>query len=180
MRLSDVALEKADPALRNALANAEAAAPVRVIITLGDQEPAGVRPNSPRTLGSFRTTKAGSPTGTVNRRALIEDRRRSFAGSYGSLRKSLAGMGLRVSGGELTRAVVLEGGAADIAAALALPLVRRAILDQRIVNSPVIRKRVSRFAPTATARVKPAKPAKAVVERGRRTRRSGAVARKRP
>lgn len=179
MNLSASARAKSTPHLRAALAKADAQAPMRVVIALGDTVMDGAFPGTPIVPGQLRTAKVGSQRTPATRRDLIAARRGHFQRSYDSVRRSLEKSGLKVAGGELTRAVVLEGKAADIAAALEMPLVRTATLDEPLVQPPVIRKRVRGSTLARTKRLKPAKPSKTAAVRMPNVRRSRASVAKR-
>jgi hypothetical protein len=122
MKLSDDELSKADSNLRQALTSAKTDDHLRVVMILGlpDQPP----------------TENPRPKQFVDRRAyrqaLIDQQQQNVKAATGPVLESLKGLGLRISGGNLTRAMVVEGSAKAVASALGLSGIRSAALDVEI------------------------------------------------
>lgn len=181
MDLTSFAAEKADASLRDALSKAVGDESIRVVFTLGGEPLVEVMP--PAVGRKSYSVRSATPRRVLmsDRRALIEERKRRFDGAFGALKQSLVKRGLRVSGGEMTRAVVVEGAADDVAASLELPQVARAILDQtlempRVTNkcaradgSPVRRGGVRPRGRGAVPSSRPGKASRATAARRKRS-----------
>ena len=148
--LSPQALEKADRPLRETLERSPHDATVRVVMTIGEAD-APPKAGTAAVRGRSRRPAPPSPRAT-DRRSLIDARKRELEAAFGDVRRSLRGHGLKVTGGTVTRAIVAEGRAADVARCLDLPQVRRAVLDRECSRVP------SRGAPRTRRDAPPAKP----------------------
>jgi len=126
MKLTSANLGKADDALRRVLDSAKPNDPVRVVMIL---DPSAT---SPRADEADLPKPSQFPDRIAYRQALIAKQKAARAESIGATIESLKDLSLRVRGGEITRAVIVEGAAKDILTCLALPGVRSVALDQPI------------------------------------------------
>jgi len=133
--LSPQAIEKADRPLREALERSPHDATVRVVMTLG--APEEHRPPVPAATRGRSRRGAVAAAGPLDRRSLIDARKREMEAAFGALCRSLEGHGLKVAGGVVTRSLVAEGSVADVARCLDFPQVRRAVLDREWSRAPV-------------------------------------------
>jgi len=120
---------KADPKLRQALAEAAADDLLGVVLVLagpadgGSGDPvAPPEPPEPPDPADFADRVAW-------RQAMIDHHKGRVDDELGDIRDALAALGLRVQGGTFSAAAVVEGPPPAIRAALALPGVRHASLD---------------------------------------------------
>lgn len=121
--LDPKSVAKADARLREALAGAAAEDVLGAVLILAG--PADVDSGSraePPDPKDF-------PDRTSWRQAMIDHRTGRLDAELGEIRQALADLGLRLLGGKLSAAVVVEGPAAALRSALALPGVQRASYD---------------------------------------------------
>jgi hypothetical protein len=116
-------IDKADHDLRQALARATKDQVLRAIVIL-DDPPTSADGGSPPQPADFATRGA-------YRRAAIDHRRASLQAHEGTL-NALRALTLSVHGGQVGRAVVVEGPASRLLDGLDLPGVERALLDRGI------------------------------------------------
>lgn len=126
MKLSGKYLEKADDSLREALEQAAEDESMRVILTLDEDK-----------CGSVQSIKNGlSPSDfesrTEFRKALVNRRKNLLAEQFAETRKKLRDARLELRGGEISRVIVVDGNARDIARSLSIPGVLRVTLDKKI------------------------------------------------
>lgn len=127
--LTAQALSKADESLRRTLKSAKKDAVLRAVLVLErDSEGLGNVDADPKP--AVRPTQFSSRVDY--RKALIERQASRNSAETGSTIDQLKELSLKVRGGKLTRAVVVEGSAAMIAKALKLRGVRSATLDQKL------------------------------------------------
>jgi hypothetical protein len=123
MKLSSSQANKVDPALRQALEQAEGHESLRTVMIVGSEKPAKAE-NLP--------APSGFPDRVAYRKALIETKQKQILAELSTVKSELAGRSLRVKGGTTSRAVVVEGAAGDILSSLDLPDVHHASLDHKI------------------------------------------------
>jgi hypothetical protein len=131
--LSGDASGKADPHLRRALDEAPPERRLRAVMVLGEDEAAGgpgMRRGAGGGAGAAPPEPADYPDRTAWREAMIEHRRGGLGGELAAVKRALAELGLEVKGGATSAAVVVEGAAEQLRAALAHPGVRLASLDR--------------------------------------------------
>jgi hypothetical protein len=87
---------------------------------------------SPRSDESDLPKPSQFPDRIAYRQALIAKQKAARTESIGATIESLKDLSLRVQGGEITPAVIVEGAAKDILISLALPGVRSVALDRPI------------------------------------------------
>jgi hypothetical protein len=115
---------KISRSLRSALEHAQAGTPLRVILSLGDDEDE-FEAGASVTPGEF-------PSRTDYRREAIARRSKDLDRRFGPTLDALRSLNLEVQGGRALRTVVVEGPAEGIAASLDWPEVREARLDEPI------------------------------------------------
>lgn len=124
VKLTSADVAKADAALRQRLDEAKPGDTVRVVMILDPSQ----------TSGLSHESKVPKPTEfpdrVAYREALITKQKAAMTDSVGATIQSLKDLSLKVHGGEVTRAIVVEGAAKDLLASLGLPGVRSATLDQ--------------------------------------------------
>ena len=126
MKLDAGSLGKADNELRTFLRTAESDDPVRVVLILGEGDDTSGKNSAVEVRPSDFNSKADY------RNALIDRRKASLRDSVGDTVNSLRQLSLKLTGGEIVRAIVAEGSAGQIAGALKLPGVSSAMLDRTI------------------------------------------------
>lgn len=129
--------DKADPHLREALESAPRERRLRTVMVLGGEAGGGGLGMAGRGAPAPPEPK-DYPDRTAWRQALIEHRKRGLGGEIGDVKRALADLGLEVKGGATSAAVVVEGAAEAVRAALDLAGVRHASLDRehRLVGGP--------------------------------------------
>jgi hypothetical protein len=125
MNVPSLQAQKADPALREALENAEGHETLRTVMVLGGETIASDDSSSPQP-DAFEDR-------TQYRQALISHQKNRLSQEIGAVKTQLRQRALNLSGGTITRAVVVEGKASDLLDALELPGVRHASLDQPLI-----------------------------------------------
>jgi hypothetical protein len=128
MKIEGKQIEKADPDLREEIERATGDEILRTIMLLG--------PASSDKKGEtveHEPHPNDFPSYEEYRRALIERQQRRVAHDVGDTLRQLQQLSLSITGGEISRTVIVEGPARRILEALKLPGVRHAILD-RIVR----------------------------------------------
>jgi hypothetical protein len=128
--LSRDAPGKADPHLRRALDEAPPQRRLRAVMVLGGEAPAGGLGLRGGARAAAPPDPADYPDRTAWRAAMIEHRRGALGGELAAVKRALAELGLEVKGGATSAAVVVEGAAEKLRAALAHPAVRHASLDR--------------------------------------------------
>jgi len=120
MIVDSLALGKAEHRLRDVLVAAHGPEELRVLLTLWAKDEFLDTPPAPSEFASREEY----------RRALIERRERKLAAAIGDTVRVLKGLGVRVIGETVMRTVVADGTADQVAAALSVPGVERAVLDR--------------------------------------------------
>ncbi len=125
MKIDSKNLAKADESLRIALEQTEPEETLQGILVL--------EPKGGSTEGALkRPERRDFESQEEYRQALIDQRQAELAEQLGPTLQALRGLGLGVSGGELGRTVVVRGTASNLLAALDIPGVGKASLDQSI------------------------------------------------
>lgn len=120
MKVSAPQTTKIDSALHNALEKAEGHEPLRTVMIL----------ESSRKSKRPVPDSTDFPDRTTYRKALIENQQAELVDELTNVKQELNDRSLRVKGGHISRAVVVEGTARDILSSLELPEVKHASLDQ--------------------------------------------------
>jgi hypothetical protein len=120
-------LKKADDPLREAILASKPETPIRAVLLLGSEETESGRHDASRTVDPTKY-----PSRSAYREHLIERQKKHLASLYGETLQRLRDLDLRVQGGNALRAVVAEGEARQILESLALPHVRRDLLDRPV------------------------------------------------
>jgi hypothetical protein len=129
MRLSDVARSRADLNLQAAIEKAQGGDLLHAVFFLNS--------------GGESASKSVQPSGFADakayRCALIQRQTETLQASTGPTRQHLETLGLTVSGGSISSAVVVAGSATALAAGLESPGVHKALLDV-VISLPRTRK----------------------------------------
>ena len=124
---------KLDKPLKQVLQTAGEEEQIRVLLQLDDGQKASTTPAlQPKDFASRAEF----------RRAANEQRRQQLETATADTRKALDRLGVRVRGGKLGRTVVVDGTAGQIAKTVALPGVKKAMLDREIEMEKSDRSRV--------------------------------------
>ncbi len=125
MELSKKDLKKVDDSLRKVLAKASADQNLRVILTLGDSsvdkkssETDSISPSDFKSRAEYRE-------------ALIQIRQNSLEKQFAETRKQLKDASLKLRGGKVSRLIVADGSADDIARSLSIPGIKKVTLDKK-------------------------------------------------
>ncbi len=122
MQITDSALHKADPSLRDVLRRATGTEIIRTLLTLG----ATPMPREMAEDGAFGGDRA------AYRRRMTEQRERSVKDHIGSVIHELEALDLHPKGGTVNPIVVVEGTTEQISRTLELSGVRHAALDREL------------------------------------------------
>jgi hypothetical protein len=153
MKLTQSVFGKINAELQEALTQTEREETLRVIMQLGsaESERASEKPENVFDPSQFSSRRD-------YRQALIDQQKAQVSQEVGDTLNKLRALSLKVQGGEIGRTVVVEGPAREITAALELPGVRSASLDQRFalieprVNEGKIETRLPSRLPTGQQR----------------------------
>ncbi len=126
MKMSKRMAAKADSPLCEALAQAKGDDVLSAVMLLGSEESdSGISDDD-------RIDPAHFTSRTEYRKKLIEQRSADVKSEIGETINKLSDLSLNPRGGKIGRAIVVEGPARQIAAALDMPSVRHASLDRRV------------------------------------------------
>jgi hypothetical protein len=124
MKIDERHVSKTDPLLEDTLKHAREDENIRAVMVLGSDKPTS-RIDKELHPSQFPSRQAW-------RKALVEQHESQLEHEIGGTLEKLRRLSLKPRGGQIGRAVVVEGPAANIAASLTLPGVEHASLDRSI------------------------------------------------